>query len=104
IHSLFYVPTISLANSIAFAHIKDPQKEFGPVRMGGTVGWIAAAWPLFFLLGSKQGAEAQAAKSWIFIIAGVVSLILAAFSLTLPHTPPKPVRQGVGKFAWLEAA
>ncbi len=103
VHSLFYVPTISIANSIAFAHIKDPQKEFGIIRMGGTVGWIAAAWPLFFLLGSKQGIAAQEAKAWIFILAGIVSFVLAAFSLTLPHTPPKRATEGVQKLAWLEA-
>ena len=103
VHSLFYVPTISIANSIAFAHIKDPQKEFGIIRMGGTVGWIAAAWPLFFLLGSKQGVAAQEAKAWIFILAGIVSFVLAAFSLTLPHTPPKRATEGVQKLAWLEA-
>ena len=103
VHSLFYVPTISITNSIAFAHIKDPQKEFGIIRMGGTIGWIAAAWPLFFLLGSKQGAAAQEAKAWIFILAGVVSFVLAAFSLTLPHTPPKRAAEGVQKLAWLEA-
>jgi nucleoside transporter len=103
LHSLFYVPTISISNSIAFAHIKDAQKEFGIIRMGGTIGWVAAAWPLFFLLGSKQGVEVQEAKAWIFILAGVVSFVLAAFSLTLPHTPPKRAAQGVQKLAWLEA-
>lgn len=103
IHSLFYVPTMSITNSIAFAHIKDPQKEFGPVRMGGTVGWIAAAWPLYFLIGSKQGEAAQTAKSWIFIIGAIASFALAAFSLTLPHTPPKRASAGVQKLAWLEA-
>src|SRR5689334_15771401 len=35
IHCLLYVPTISITNSIAFAHLKDP-REFGIVRMGGT--------------------------------------------------------------------
>lgn len=103
IHSMFYVPTLSIANSIAFAHIKDPQKEFGIIRMGGTVGWIAAAWPLFFLLGSKQGEAVQAAKAWTFILAGVASFGLAAFSLTLPHTPPRKATEGVQKLAWLEA-
>jgi len=103
LHSLFYVPTLSIANSIAFAHIKDPQKEYGIIRMGGTIGWIAAAWPLFFLLGSKQGVAAQEAKAWIFILGGIVSFALAAFSLTLPHTPPKRAAEGAQKLAWLEA-
>src|SRR5205085_958896 len=39
IHCLLYVPTISITNSIAFANMKDAQKEFGIVRMGGTIGW-----------------------------------------------------------------
>src|SRR5207244_72940 len=50
VHSLFYVPTISITNSIAFANLKDPQHEFGQVRLWGTIGWIAAAWPFVFLL------------------------------------------------------
>ena len=55
IHSLFYVPTISVANSLAFANLKDPQKEFGLVRMGGTIGWILAAWPFYFVLKGAAG-------------------------------------------------
>src|SRR5437762_5537710 len=50
VHCLLYVPTISIVNSIAFAHMKDAQKEFGIVRMGGTIGWILAAWPMTFIL------------------------------------------------------
>src|SRR6267143_1178330 len=49
VHCLLYVPTISISNSIAFAHMKDAQKEFGIVRMGGTIGWILAAWPFTFI-------------------------------------------------------
>ena len=30
--------------------MKDAQKEFGIVRMGGTIGWILAAWPFTFIL------------------------------------------------------
>src|SRR5436190_8966352 len=37
VHCLLYVPTQSIANSIAFAQMKDAQKEFGIVRMGGTI-------------------------------------------------------------------
>jgi hypothetical protein len=39
LYGLFYVPTISVTNSLAFANLKDPT-QFGIVRMGGTVGWI----------------------------------------------------------------
>jgi nucleoside transporter len=126
IHCLLYVPTISITNSISFANMKDAQKEFGLVRMGGTIGWVLAAWPMTFILvdwdkvhatattgfvdwlgtvlGSGLTGPALAAGTrWVFIVAGIASLILAAFSLTLPHTPPKKVSAGADKFAWLEA-
>ena len=126
-HCLFYVPTISITNSIAFANMKDPQKEFGLVRMGGTLGWILAAWPFTFILvdwdkvhaanpqglvnwlGSAlssglTGGALQSATSWTFIVAGTASLLLAGFSFFLPPTPPKKASEGVGeKLAWLEA-
>ncbi|MBL9142666.1 MAG: MFS transporter [Verrucomicrobiaceae bacterium] len=104
IHSLLYVPTISVSNSIAFTHMKDAQKEFGLVRMGGTIGWILAAWPFYFIIGNKVGADAIAARQNIFLVSGVASLLLAFFSLSLPHTPPKPASDGEGRFAWLRAA
>jgi nucleoside transporter len=103
VHSIFYVPTLSVANSIAFANLANPQKEFGPVRMGGTVGWMLASWPLYFLLQGAQGDTLRTAHSYIFIVAGVASLILAAFCLTLPHTPPKPAVVESHRFAWLES-
>jgi len=103
IHSLFYVPTMSVANSLAFANLRDPQKEFGLVRMGGTIGWILASWPLYFILKGTSGDSLQTARSYIFIVAGVASLVLAAFSLCLPHTPPKPAKEESHRFAWLES-
>ena len=103
VHSLLYVPTISVSNSIAFTHMQDAQKEFGIVRMGGTIGWILAAWPLYFVLQGKEGAEAVAASRNIFLVSGITSLALAAFSLSLPHTPPKKAVAGEGSIAWLKA-
>ncbi len=126
VHCLFYVPTISITNSIAFANMKDPQREFGLVRVGGTIGWILAAWPFVFLLvdwtqvhtlgevgfvkwlgealGSPlKGAAFQRGTAIAFIVAGTASMLLAAYSLTLPHTPPRPVAEGESRLAWLEA-
>jgi MFS family permease len=104
VHALLFVPTISVSNSIAFTHMQNAQKEFGLVRMGGTIGWILAAWPLYFVLQGKEGAEAVAASRNIFLVSGITSLVLAAFSLTLPHTPPKPASGGgVAGIAWLKA-
>jgi nucleoside transporter len=126
LHSLFYVPTISITNSIAFANLKNPQHDFGRVRLWGTIGWIAAAWPFVFILAdwakipafgsvslfdwfgkvfgtSRTGPDYNAAAGSMFIAAGVASLVLAAFSLALPHTPPKPAKEGAEALAWLEA-
>jgi len=105
VHSLFYVPTLSVANALAFANLKDAQKEFGPIRMGGTVGWILAAWPLYFIIGQKTGVEAIPMYKNIFLISGIASLVLAAYSLTLPHTPPKKAAAGGAEnsLAWVRA-
>jgi nucleoside transporter len=104
VHALLYVPTISVSNSIAFTHMQNARKEFGLVRMGGTIGWILAAWPLYFVLQGKEGAAAVAASRNIFLVAGITSLVLAAFSLCLPHTPPKrSAASGLAGIAWLKA-
>ncbi len=240
VHCFFYVPTMTVTNKIAFANLKNPAKDFGPVRLWGTIGWIAAAWPFIFILtdwilvdqklealkyaqadkaiaikvdsitkkvkenkkkedgtieevevtktkevtvngkpaevifstptfvlfdkkpliliadakteltkteaatvtigdapatiqvdgqpaeivqytpkqrpadnfigqlGIKLGTALSGnalniGKSWAFIVAGSLCLILAVFSLTLPHTPPKKIESGEKRFAWLEA-
>ena len=96
LHCLLYVPTLSIVNSIAFANLKD-SKDFGLIRMGGTIGWVLAAWPLYFILTDA------ASMRWTYLVAGFASLALAGFSLTLPHTPPKKAAVAEDKFAWIEA-
>lgn len=88
VYQLVYVPTLSLTNSICFHHVADARKEFGRIRLWGTIGWIAASWPFVFILGGKIGAALELALASIFVVAGVASFALAAFSLTLPPTPP----------------
>ncbi len=77
LYSFFYVPTLSVTNAIAFANLKDAQKDFGIVRVGGTLGWIAAALP-FFLVPITN----------LFTIAGIAALATATYCMILPHTPP----------------
>ena len=100
VFSLLYVPTLSVSNSIAFANLKEPARDFGAVRMGGTVGWILVSWPFIFLLGAQATADQI---RWIFLVAAIVSFVLAAYSLTLPHTPPKRDAAGADPLAWREA-
>lgn len=127
VHCLLFVPTMSIVNSIAFANLKDAQKEFGIVRVGGTLGWILAAWPFTFILvdwdkvhqlnphglvgwigamlgSGLTGEKLKAATVWTYAVAGIASFVLAAFSFCLPHTPPRKAGEGAAeKFAWLEA-
>jgi nucleoside transporter len=103
LYAVLFVPTISVTNSLAFANLKDPANEFGFVRMGGTIGWIVASWPFVFLLANKTGAELKSATSWIFLVGGIASFVMAAFSLTLPHTPPRRDATGMDANAWQKA-
>jgi nucleoside transporter len=90
LYQVVYVPTLSLTNSMCFHHASDP-KDFGRIRLWGTVGWIAASWPFVFILAGKTGADLHAALPSIFWVAGLASWALAVFSLALPSTPPSVV-------------
>jgi nucleoside transporter len=87
IHTLFYMPTLALTNSISFRQMRDPGREFPPVRVLGTIGWIVAG-----LIVGTLGVEATGRPMQL---AAAGSLALAVFCLILPHTPPQstgPVR------------
>ncbi len=82
---LFYMPTISLSNSIGYTILKnenyDVVKTFPPIRVWGTIGFIAAMW-MTNLTGSKDNGNQ-------FIIGGIAAIILGIYSFTLPKCPPQ---------------
>jgi NHS family xanthosine MFS transporter len=82
---LCYMPTISLSNSIAYNILKSNQfdvvKVFPPIRVWGTIGFIAAMW-LTNLTGNKASGN-------MFYISAIAAIILGIYSFTLPQCKPQ---------------
>jgi MFS family permease len=81
-------PAVVLGTTIGFAHLERPERDFAPVRLWGTVGWMVTGWLIGALALLWPGA-AQAGVRGAFRVGGVLALVLAAYALTLPHTPPR---------------
>ncbi|HET9271689.1 MAG TPA: nucleoside permease [Vicinamibacterales bacterium] len=84
-YALCFMPTLALSNAISFRQMRDPGREFPPIRVLGTIGWIVAG----LVIGSL-GLEATAVP---MRVAAAASLALGLFSLALPHTPPQGGRR-----------
>ena len=85
----FYMPTIALVNSVAYNALTkagmDIVKDFPPIRVFGTVGFICSMW-LVDLAGFKDN-EMQ------FVTSGVLSIVLFLYTYTLPACPLAPKDQ-----------
>jgi nucleoside transporter len=80
-------PSNSLATSMALHHLRRPERDFPVVRACGTAGWVVAGLFVGLFWPWATGKSIEATDVPMRIAIGV-SLITAAFSLTLPHTPP----------------
>ena len=112
VYSILYAPTLALTNSLAFHHLADRDREFGKVRVWGTVGWIAVGiavgqWLLLRHTPSGPGVTpeivkaAQAAgRADAFRLSAILGAAMGLFCLFLPHTPPS---RGVRENASLAA-
>lgn len=82
---LFYMPTISLSNAVSYSILKnngyDVVKVFPPIRVWGTIGFIAAMW-ITNLSGSKANANQ-------FLIGGAAAVALGLYAFSLPKCPPQ---------------
>jgi nucleoside transporter len=100
-YCLLYAPTLALTNSVAFINLKDSEKEFGIVRVWGTIGWIVAGLVLMGWRHFAQAEEALALRGDTLLLAGAFSLIMGFQALSLPKTPPK--KEGTKPWAFVEA-
>ena len=84
IYMLLYMPTLALANSVAFHQMENPSKEFASIRVLGSVGWIVAG----LIIGYFGWEGSQTLKN-TFYMSSIASAFLGLYSFTLPNTPPK---------------
>jgi nucleoside transporter len=87
LYNLCYMPTLGLANSLAFHHIQSQETQFPLIRVFGTVGWIVAGLFISFVLGGLMTAVPEQTALPIYTTAAA-SVVLGVYSFTLPHTPP----------------
>lgn len=82
VHALCSAPTWSLSTTLIFAQLKDPKREFGPLRAMATFGWMAGCWVVSLLhADSSTVAGYSGAATW---------LVVAAFTFVVPAiTPPQ---------------
>jgi nucleoside transporter len=87
-YNLAYMPTLGLANSLAFHHIDDQEKQFPLIRVFGTVGWIVAGLFIGYVLGQFSGDQLPDRTPLPLYTTAIASIALGIYSFTLPHTPP----------------
>ena len=83
-----YMPTIALAIAVAYNALKqqgmDVIRDYPPIRVWGTVGFIAALWTTSLLGLEKSPGQ--------FYVAAVAALVLGVYAFTLPPAPPRMTR------------
>lgn len=80
LYCLTFTPAISLTTSISMRQMANPEIEFPPIRVFGTIAWIVIV--------NVVGWYGWGDKATIFQLALLLSLVLGVFSFFLPHTPP----------------
>lgn len=86
----FYMPTLALSNSVAYSILErggmDTVKDFPPIRVFGTVGFICTMW-VVDILGYQT-------TSMQFVVSGLLGLMLGLYAFTLPNCPVNKAAAG----------
>ncbi|WP_048922881.1 nucleoside permease [Rufibacter radiotolerans] len=100
VYMILYMPTLALVNSISFRQMQNPSKEFPPIRVMGTVGWVVAGLTIGWLNWEQSGQ-----LGLTFQMAAIASGVLGLLSFTLPNTPPvkKGEKTSLGDLMGLDA-
>ncbi|HLO41004.1 MAG TPA: MFS transporter, partial [Phycisphaerales bacterium] len=89
-HMLCYMPTLGLTNTLAFHNMTNPEKQFPPVRVLGTIGWIVAGFAVASVMKHYAGEGAAGnvveGRAEFFYVAGAAGVLLGLYSFFLPHT------------------
>jgi nucleoside transporter len=101
VYCLLYAPTLALTNSVAMINLSDSEKEFGAIRVWGTLGWIAAGLALSGWRWLGEAGTLPAMGGDMLFLAGLLSLLMGLQAFALPHTPPQ--KEGVRPWAFLES-
>ena len=94
----FYMPTIALSNSVAYNILEsngyDSVRDFPPIRVFGTIGFICS---MLFVNFMKDSSGVQFQSTYFqFITSGVLGLVLMLYALTLQNCPVKASREHKG--------
>lgn len=84
IYMIIYMPTLALVNAIALKQVTSAEKEFGGLRVWGTIGWIVAG----LIIGWMAWEKNPASLGVTYKVAAVVSAVFGICSFFLPNTPP----------------
>jgi nucleoside transporter len=89
LYNLCFMPTLGLANSLAFHNIEDQEKHFPLIRVFGTIGWIVAGLFVSLVLRAFVTGDSLPEQTPLpLYTAAVTSIVLGLYSFSLPHTPP----------------
>ncbi|ALS96843.1 nucleoside permease [Lacimicrobium alkaliphilum] len=105
-YMIAYMPTLALVNSVSFGQMQEPAKEFGKIRVWGTIGWIIAGLVISYGFSwDDQQAIADGMLRNTFALCAIASLLLGLFSFSLPATPPKSAgtKSGLSEVLGLDA-
>jgi nucleoside transporter len=80
-HTLCFMPTLGLSNTICLKHLANSEKDYPIVRVFATLGWIVAGLAVSFVFHAEK-TEVQ------FYVAGTAAFLVSLHSLFLPATPP----------------